>query len=334
MSTRARVWGALVLLLTGLLAGVVAWRRAQPPAGPSAEDVERLRARRTALQDRFRELTTGRDDEGLSQAPAADVILGLPTSLTRSLVEQVTTGLFREVRLELRKLQVRTSDDVQGKVLFKRRTLGSFVLEVDIERVSALLEPGNPQLDFSGDRIRVRQPVALARGEGRAQVRFRWDGKGIAGAVCGDLDVTLPVSGRVKPRDYAVGGAFELATDGGFVVARPRFGPVRVHLEIEPAAATWQAVDALIDQQGLVCRTALRKADVAGKVRALVARGFDVTLPRTLLREVRLPAGLTSSVAVPGRTLELEVEPIGLALTPTRTWYGADVAPRARLDRP
>ncbi len=103
---------------------------------------------------------------------------------------------------------------------------------------------------------------------------------------------------------------------------------MRVHLEIEPAAATWQAVDALIDRQGLVCRTALRKADVAGKVRALVARGFDVTLPRTLLREVRLPAGLTSSVAVPGRTLELEVEPIGLALTPTRTWYGADVNPR------
>jgi hypothetical protein len=112
-------------------------------------------------------------------------------------------------------------------------------------------------------------------------------------------------------------------------VATPRFPDVKLKLQVEPAAATWKMLDELVQQQSAVCRTVLKKVDVAAKVKELVGRGFPVTLPRKLWKPLRLPAGLQQQVDVPGqRSALLAVKPIGLLVLPERVWYGANVEVR------
>ena len=90
-------------------------------------------------------------------------------------------------------------------------TVGHFVLDVDIKEIRALLRPGEPELQFGGDKIGIKLPVRVARRAGAtANVRFQWEGKGIAGAVCGDLDVSPDVSSDVAPATYTVEGEFLL----------------------------------------------------------------------------------------------------------------------------
>jgi len=49
-------------------------------------------------------------------------------------------------------------------------------------------------------------PVGVDSGDWRATVNFKWDGKNISGAVCGDMDITQEVKGDVWSDRYAVAG--------------------------------------------------------------------------------------------------------------------------------
>ena len=59
---------------------------------------------------------------------------------------------------------------------------------------------------FGGNRIAIALPVTVASGGGKATIRFKWDGKNVSGAVCGDMDVEQVVTGSVKPDRYPVAG--------------------------------------------------------------------------------------------------------------------------------
>ncbi len=321
---------ALAVFVAAALAGGGAFPIGCSKPAPRREEAEAvlegLRAERTALRDRLRGLLS--KEARLLDAPRATVIIGVPTSLTRSLVEQTVTGLFDEVTLRLRDIKVHKADEVRAKTLFGGMTLGTFVLDVTIREVKGVLHPGKPQLTFGGNRIGVALPVSLTAGSGRATLRFRWEGRKIAGAVCGDLDVSHEVKGAALPATYPVKGAFRLAAEGSDVVLEPEFGEITVKVRVEPSKETWDFVDRLIAQQGGICETALRKVDVPQRIRDLIGRGFDVKLPRRLFRPIRLPAGLEQSLSLGGRPFTLEVRPIGLVVTPLRLWYGADVTAR------
>jgi hypothetical protein len=236
-------------------------------------------------------------------------------------------GLLAEVHVTLRNLKVHKSEDVRAKTPLGTMTLGRYTLDLTVHEVHALLRPDAPRLRFGGNTLGLELPLQLASGAGRAGLRLQWDGRKLAGAVCGDLDLRRRVKGQVAPLRFVVRGEFRLASEGDALVARPRFRDVPLKLQIEPADETWQMLDELIQEQSAVCRAALRKVDVARKLREVVARGFPVTLPGTLLRPVRLPAGLQQELEVPGRgRARLTVRPIGLVVVPERFWYGADVA--------
>ena len=292
--------------------------------GPGAEALERqrreVRVLSERLEARLRERALLRDGDD------ASVLVGLPADVANRLAADAAQGLFSDVRLALRDLRFRKEDEVQARLLVGKRTVGRFSLSIHVREVTARLRPGRPRLRFAQDRIGVTLPVAV-EGEGRASLRFRWDGRGIAGAVCGDLDVAHELEASVPLRSYALEGALRLRVEGEALVATPEFEDVPLSVPIEPSAATWRFVDQLVAGRGALCRAALGKAEVEEKIKALLVRGIPVTLPGRLLeRPLRLPLAVDRSVTLPGRSLRVEAQPRDVVLTPARLWYGVAVS--------
>lgn len=290
---------------------------------PTEEELARLRQERRFLNGRLEK----RLDEDLHQLEAkeASVIVGVPVRFAERFAGELAGKAFSEVRITLRKLEVRKEGELRGRVLVGARALGKYTLTVELDEVVGILRAGKPKLRFEEDRVGVVLPVSLAEGSGRGRLRFQWDGRGVAGVVCGDVNMSGAVEGSVVPDAYTLQGSFRLVTEGPKLVARPVFEDTEVHLGIEPSKETWQLVEKTIGEQGALCRAALRAANVPEKLRAVVHRGFAVTLPRKLFPEVRLPVELEQSVDLQGRSIHVQVHPVGLSLTPKRLWYGADV---------
>jgi hypothetical protein len=296
--------------------------------GPSLAQMAALRAERQRLQDRFLAQSEGMRELSLREAPAAGLLIGIPTEFSRTLAEQVVAGVFGRVTLRLRNLKVSKTDEVQARVLFAQRTLGQFVLDVSIPEVVGTLRPRQPQVTFDKNRLGVRLDVALLEGRGTALVQLRWDSRGLANAVCGDMSAARAMEGTVAPSQYTIQGSFALTADRGAILLKPRFREVALNVRVQPSQDAWVAVDSLIDQQSSLCRTALRRVDVKQKLQEMVDRGFTVKLPPQLFREIRLPAGVRQSLEMQGLALTLDIRPVGVVVTPLRLWYGANVEAR------
>jgi hypothetical protein len=324
-----RAWlagGAAAVLAAGAAAF---WPRyaAGPPA-PSQAEIARLTEERRRLREEVRVLLTQQDLMDFGGAPPGNVLVGVPNVVSERLISQVLTGLLSEVRLRLTNIRAHAEDEVKARVLFKNRTLGRYTLDVDIKEVRAVLKPGAPALQFGGDRIALQLPVELAAGRGDASVHFKWDGQGLAGAVCGDVDVSPDVSSRVKPATYRLKGAFRLAAQGETVVAAPDFGPVVLDIRLDPGPDTWKVLAETVadvkDDKNGICRMAIQKLDVKSLVKGIIDNGFKVKLPRTLFKPVSLPAAVEQSVEFQGKVVSLNARPIGLRVTPKVLWYGVE----------
>jgi len=316
----------LALLAAVAAAGVSIWLSLRPalPPPPSAEELARLDARRVALQNEVDALIR-QDDQGLGRAPEAGILVGMPTRLTQRVLGQVVTGLFGETTLTLKNLKASVSKDVRAKLLIRKRTIGHIDLSVDIHEVQGVLEPGEPTLTFGGNRVGIRLPVRVARGSGRATLHARWDSKGLANAVCGDVEVHPEVSGSVVPTDYLVEGAFHFAVRDGRIVLTPDFGELAVRLFVKASEESWQVVDKVVEERNAVCRTALNKVDLREQLEKVLGKGFSVKIPPKIFKPLSLPAGIEKSLEMQGVKLTLAVVPTNLVITPDRLWYGADV---------
>jgi hypothetical protein len=324
----------LVVICVAVVLGVSEYRRLYPPAPtpPGADEIQRLVSRRDALQSRFRAAIAGSGEKALQSAPRGGLMIGLPTSLTRSIVERVVTGLFRDMTLTLRNLHVHQEGGVKAKMLLRKRQIGAFVLDVDIHEVEGVLRPGTPDVRFGrGGGFALALPVSLAEGHGRARLRLQWDSKGLAAnAVCGDVDVTKEITGNVVPTDYRLTGTFRVAADGDSVILTPDFADLAVRIFVDPTEQAWRAVDEVVAERGAGCRFALEKVDLKKQLAKVVGRGFNVKVPGKLQRAIRLPAGVRQSLEVQGLQLTLDVKPTGVLLSPERLWYGADLSIRGR----
>jgi len=315
-SMRAGLAGA------ALLAGGFAYQRFWWGPGPEAlerqrREVQRLGAR---LEQRLRERARVHDSAGDS------VLVGMPAAVAERLAGEAVSGLSSGIRLRLRNLRFLKADEVRARLLLGRRSVGRFLLSVHVHEVRAVLRPAPPRLSFANDRVGVILPVAVEEGTGSARLRFKWDGLGMAGAVCGDLEVSHEVSASVPRRVHTLKGALRLSVDGSALVGQPEFADVELQVPIEPSDATWRFVDKLIAERSALCRAALVKADVKQRIQALLARGVRVTLPRRLLeRQVRLPVEVERSLAMSGQRMRVEVLPSGVILTPAQLWYGVRV---------
>jgi len=254
-------------------------------------------------------------------------MIGLPTSLTASIIGQVVTGLFGETTLTLKNLKVHKEGEVRAKMLVRKKTLGAYVLDVQIHEVKGILRPGTPALSFAPGRVDLTLPVRLAEGRGNAQLRFRWDSKAAAAsAVCGDLDVTRSVTGGVEPRDYVVTGSFAIAASGNAITLGPRFPDLAMRIFVDPSDDAWKVVDGVIEEQRKGCEVALNKVDLKEKLGGILGKGFNVKIPQKIFKPIRLPAGVQQSLDVQGIKIALGVKPTGLLVARDRIWYGAEIA--------
>lgn len=320
----------IALLLAAGVAGFV-FLRTRPsdlPPPPTDAELQALLDRRDALQKRLAEVVVANGEKSVAKAPRGGVMIGIPTSFTRSILEQVVTGLFDELTLTLKNLKVHKAGEVKVKMVFGKKTVGHYVLDVQIHQVQGILRPGKPDVVFGKNRVAVSLPVKLAAGNGNADIRLKWDSKGLAAnLVCGDTDVTKAVTGGVIPQDYRLGGAFKIASSGSALTLAPDFPEeLQVRIFVDPSEQAWQAVEEVVKAQRAGCEAVLNKIDIKEILGGLVGRGFNVKIPQKLIKPIRLPAGLKQSLDIQGLKLALEVKPTGLLVSDDRLWYGADIS--------
>jgi len=311
-----------VLVAVALAAAGFVYARYFWGPGPEALERQRREVRRLAqeLEQRLRQQARVHDAGG------GGVLVGIPAGVAERLAGEALVGFGSGIRVSLKDLRFRKADEVRARLLAGRRTIGRFTLSVRVHEVHATLRPGRPGLRVDGERLAVSLPVAVEDGGGNARLRFRWDGRGIAGAVCGDVDVTREITASVPRRGHTLAGALRLAVEEGALVARSEFEDVELLLPIEPSAEAWRVVDELVASRGALCRAALARVDVKQKIRELLQRGVRVTIPRRLLeRTLRLPLVVERELALPGRALRIDARPSDLLLGQGRLWYGVRV---------
>jgi hypothetical protein len=318
-------------LLLAVVAGAVAYIRMRTsplPPPPTEAELQALLERRDALQQRFSDLVVAHGEKSLAHAPRGGVMIGIPTAFTRSILDQIVTGLFSEMTLTLKNLKVHKEGQVRVKMLVSKRTVGKYVLDVKIHKVQGVLRPGKPDVVFRRNRVSISLPVKLAAGQGNADIRLQWDSRGLAAnAVCGDVDVTKAVTGGVIPQDYRLAGAFKIASTGSSVTLSPDFPEeLKVRIFVDPSEQAWQAVQEVVKEQRAGCEKTLEKIDIKEVLGNLVGKGFNVKIPQKVIKPVRLPAGIKQSLEIQGIKLALQVKPTGLLVAGDRLWYGADIA--------
>jgi hypothetical protein len=323
---RLALWVFVLVLLGGLSGWLYLRLLPDPPPPPEPGEIERLLALREGMEEEFKRVVAESGEKGLARAPRADIMIGLSTALTQGIAEKITTGLFGQTTIHLRNLKVHKEGEVKAKMLFSKRKVGEFVLDANILDARGLVRPREPKLTFNERRIGIGLPFELASGGGKVELRFYWDSKGLAAnMVCGDLDVTRQVTGRVVPRQYSVEGSFGVSVQGPALVLTPNFPELAVRLFVEPTEEAWKVVDEVMADQRAGCRKALEKIDIKKILGTILGKGFNIKIPPKVLRAVRLPAGLQQSLSVQGVQLNLGVQAMDLVVAEDRLWYGANV---------
>ena len=264
-----------------------------------AKRIADLKIERERLLNGLRATLT--DDAKLVDAPPGGVLIGLPTTLVERVVTEAVAGPLRNVRLVLKDVvKFEKKDIIKARFLFGMRTLGEYVLTVDVQEVTASMKPKVPKLRFGSNRIFVDLPVSVEAGAVKAKLKFTWDGRNLAGAVCGDISAEHDLDAVVPKVAVRVRGRFDLETKGEKLLVKPVLTPVEMAFKVEPQQKTWDFVEQLIKSRNGVCEAALRKAAVSQKVRDLMSREFKVTLPNNWVRPMVLPASFRDTLDMGG----------------------------------
>jgi hypothetical protein len=178
---------------------------------------------------------------------------------------------------------------------------------------------------FGGNKVSLALPIRVASGSGDATIDFKWDGKSISGAVCGDMAITEKVSGVVKPEEYQVQGSLLLTATANQILASPKFPIIRINLKVEPSADSWAAVQKILDDKEGLCGFVLDKVDIRGVLEGLVGKGFGIRLPTEKIKPVAVPVGIAPTMTVRGESVTIGVKVGQLAITHDMVWLGADV---------
>jgi hypothetical protein len=303
------------LLLSSLACG----RKDRQGPDQIRAQIQALENERNSLRERMNELMV--KDPRLPGMPDTPVRVGVPTTLARDLIQRVVAGFVDQVTLELKNLKVKKSGRVKKVV-----TLGEYDLRVVINRVSGRLKTGKPEVTFGGNKVTLAMPVTVASGSGNATIHFKWDGKNIAGATCGDIEVTREVSGGVRPDTYPVSGGLVLTATAKEILAEPRFPLIKINLKVNPSAESWDAVQKILDEKEGLCGYVVEKVDVRGVIQRLVDKGFNVRLPTEKLKPMAVPVGIEPTMEVRGQPVALGIKLGQLAITEQMIWLGADVS--------
>jgi hypothetical protein len=320
VTVRARAAVLALLAVVSVLASSAACGRKDREAPDQLrEEIQALEKERDELRSRMNELMVR--DPRLKGMPNTPVRVGVPTTLARDLIQRIVAGFVDQVTLELKNLKVKKSGTVRRVV-----TIGRYDLYVVINRVTGKLKTGRPDVTFGGNKVSVALPVTVASGSGNATIDFKWDGKNVSGAVCGDMEITQEVSGSVRPDSYPVAGGLVLTATAKDILAEPRFPLIKINLKVNPSAESWGAVKKILDDKQGICGFAVDKVDVLGLVKKLIDKGFTVRLPTEKIKPMAVPVGIEPEMDVRGQRVELGIKLGELAITEQMIWLGAHVS--------
>jgi hypothetical protein len=310
-------------LAGAIVAGTLGMTACGGSRGPTTDVLETqvaaLEAERESLRERLNTLIL--TDERLALMPETPVRIGIPASLSRDLIQRIITGFTDQVVIELRNLEVRTQGTIRRIV-----TLGHYDLRVTVNRLTGTIKTGTPVVAFGDNVVSLSMPLSVTAGSGRATIHFVWDGRNVANAVCGDLDITQVVTGRVRPRTYPIKARLALAATTTEVLATPQFPTVRINLGVIPSAGSWAAFQKVLDDKKGLCGFVLDRIDVLESVRELIDRGFSVRLPTEKLKAAAIPVSIEPSMLVNGTLVALGIRVGELSVTEHAIWLGAHVS--------
>jgi hypothetical protein len=323
--SRTALWIALGVL--AVLATEI--HREQRNLASVQGQIEALRRERDALREGFDARAGQHDPLGIARAPAAGIVVGIPTVLQEEVLTKAVTEVLSVVRIRLRNLDVHHEEDVTARFLFVDRSIAHMDIDLHLPELVGTVHPGIPTFTFGSNKIGVDVPVSIVEGRGQGSLRFQWGAKGISDLLCGSADITKEVGGRIRPGQYRLRGALALAAEGDDIVATPQFGAFVMRLQIDPSRETWAMVDDVfrnvIATHNPICGLALKKVDVPQRIREIVDQGFEVRFPDDFSRPIRFPVAVEQAVDINGKTVNLAAHPIALTLTSTTLWFGADV---------
>lgn len=301
---------------------------------PTPEDLLALRREVNVLRDSL--VSTGRRPGALvADAGAArdEVVIGLRTDMVVEVLSAVASRYLSDVRLHLRDdVRVGAGDDVKVSLGLFDVTVGSWDLDVTIERIDARLMADSILLSVpDSQRLAVTVPVHVLDGSGDAVIDFRWDASRVTSLVCGDFAIRERFSGTVEPRVHRVEGYFRLEADSAGVRAVPVLSE-RMSVSPRPTEAAWRRVRTILADQDRIfnCGLAISKEDMEARLRELLERGFRFDLPGSLLRPAPLPASVVDRVEVAGRSIGVTVESRPPRLDPVWVWLAARVGLEGR----
>jgi hypothetical protein len=319
-----------------LLALLVAPGCGTRPEPVAVERLARKRARQEELGKRFPDAANRDPLVAEAQSDEGQVLVVLRTSFLQRAIEDVAQSYLDRVDLDLR---LKAKVDAEGEARVDSKLLGEFTagvwkVHVEIPRVRAVLRAGRPVVRLpAADRIALNMPVTLVRGEGSATIHFEWSARGLAGLACHDFELTRVLRGIVVPETYDLSGALVLGVEDNAILARPDFPDTRVRLRVGVPPETWREVREALEQQRALskCGLALRFVNTTTmleKLKAVLDRGFEVTIPQKLFRAFRLPVRVEPSVTIEGRRLALRVKPHDVRTAHDALWLSAEVAAR------
>ena len=227
MKTRLAL-AALALSVLGLAYLV---RRAE---GRRAAD--RLAALKSDQRDLRQRLETLLAGDPMLSAPSGDVAVGIRSALLEDLMRKVASSYLDRVVLDLSlDVTLRQRQEVKVKTLLGRLKAGTWEAEVRVGRVRGTLRASQPRVEFSGEnQVQVGLRVAVEQASGAASVRFSWNAKALANALCRDFRAAVEIQAQALPTEYQVAGALQLSAGEDGLLARPSF-PARP----PPSASGW-----------------------------------------------------------------------------------------------
>src|SRR5262249_17477543 len=153
---RTSLLAAIALLILAVFAGCARQASSKQVREWDAE-LAKLQAEQDSLRARANELV--QKDPRILALPDGDVVIRIPTSFIRNVLEKVFEDVASHVTLRLGGIKAHVQKKIKKMV-----TIGEFQVDVDVQEVVGKLGPENPTITFTGGKIGMSLPVSVNRG--------------------------------------------------------------------------------------------------------------------------------------------------------------------------
>ncbi len=316
-----------MIMLGGLLASGCAVGHAQSPAPAKLEE---LRQHNEGLRQRLADLVAGDPVLAGTRQIAEPVVVGIRTKLIERVIQEVGFHYLDKIELDLApNVHINHTQELAKKTFLGKVKGGTLSVNINILNIKAMILARPPAVEFAGaNRVSLRVPVRVDKGEGAAEFHFTWDSAGLANLVCKDFEFHDRLRGTILPASYSVAGHFVLSATSRAVVASPRFADQKFRLRLDLTPESWAKVQRAIEAQDSFgkCGVAIDPSKIMEKLRGLGQKGFEVRIPRSLVRPVNLPASVEEQLNVQDHAVALSVKPGVLGLDKDALVFSSSVS--------